>query len=82
MGHHVSFEAIETHLHKNIYQSYTMGDKDQNFRKHCKSFSMLPGELATFIKDWGMIQRLKQWLCIVEEIQRTKDFKYIFLAQS
>ena len=47
MAHHVSFEAIETYLHKNIYPSYIMGSKGKkaNFRKACKTFSMLHGQL-------------------------------------
>ena len=45
--HHISFEAIETYLHKNIYPSYIMGDKGKkvSFRKACKPFSMLHGQL-------------------------------------
>ena len=47
MAHHVSFEAIETYLHKNIYPYYIMGDKGKkaNFQKTCKPFFMLHGQL-------------------------------------
>ena len=47
MAHHVSFEAIEAYSHKNIYPSYIMGDrgKKANFRKACKSFSILHRQL-------------------------------------
>ena len=47
MVHHVSFEPIETYLHKNVYPSDIMRDKGQkaNFRKAFKSFSMLHGQL-------------------------------------
>ena len=47
MAHHVSFEAIETYLHKNIYPSYIMRNKGKkaNFWKACKTFSMLHGQL-------------------------------------
>ena len=47
MAHHVSFEAIEAYLHKNVYPSDVMGDKGKkaNFSKGCKPFSMLHGEL-------------------------------------
>ena len=48
MAHHVSFEAIETYLHKNIYPSSIMRDKGKkaNFPKACKPFSMLHGQLT------------------------------------
>ena len=47
MAHHVSFEVIETYLHKNNYPSYIIGNKSKkaNFRKTCKSFHMLHGQL-------------------------------------
>ena len=43
MAHHVSFEAIKTYLHENIYPLYISGDKVKkaNFRKACKPFSIL-----------------------------------------
>ena len=42
MAYHVSFEASETYLHKNV-----MGEKGKkvNFQKACKHFSMLHGQL-------------------------------------
>ena len=47
MAHHVSFEAIETYLHKSIYPLYIIGDKSKkaNLRKACKPFSMVHGQL-------------------------------------
>ena len=47
MAHHVSFEAIETYLHKNVYPLYIIGDKSKkaNFLKACKPFSMPHGQL-------------------------------------
>ena len=42
MAHHVSFEAVETYLHENVYSSDIIGDKGKkaNFSKDCKPFSM------------------------------------------
>ena len=42
MAHHVSFEAVETYLHKNVYSSDIIGDKGKkaNFSKDRKRFSM------------------------------------------
>ena len=47
MTHHVSFEAVETYLHKNVYPSGIMVDKCKkaNFSKGCKPFFMLHGKL-------------------------------------
>ena len=47
MAHHVSFEAVETYLHKNVKPSDIKGDKVKiaNFSKCCKPFSILHGEL-------------------------------------
>ena len=47
MEYHVSFEAIETYLHRHIYLSYIMGDKCKktNFQKAYKPFSMLHRQL-------------------------------------
>ena len=41
MAHHVSFQAIETYLNKNIYPLGIIGDKGKkaSFRKHCKPLS-------------------------------------------
>ena len=48
MAHHVNFEAAETYFHKNFYPSYIKGDKGikTNFRRACKPFSMLHGQLT------------------------------------
>ena len=45
--HDVSFEAIETYLHRNAYPSDIVGDKGKkaNFSKGGQHFSMLHGEL-------------------------------------
>ena len=47
MAHHVSFEAIETYLQKKPLPSHILGDKGKkaNFRKPCKLFSTLHGQL-------------------------------------
>ena len=47
IAHGMSFEAIETYLHRNVYPSDTVGDKGKkaNFSKGCQRFSMLHGEL-------------------------------------
>ena len=47
MAHYVSFEAVGRCIYKNVYQSYIMGDKGKkaNFRKACKLFSELHGQL-------------------------------------
>ena len=55
MAYHVSFEAIETHLHKNIYPSHVMGDKDKkaSFRKASKPFSTL--HLQLMYSNTGLV---------------------------
>ena len=47
IAHGVSFEAIETYLHRNVCPSDIVGDKGKkaSFSKGCQHFSMLLGEL-------------------------------------
>ena len=70
MVQHGSFDAIETYL-QNIYASYIMGDKGKkvNFRKACKLFPMLHGQLI-YSNTWLVISSTERQHTIISDVHK------------
>ena len=71
MAYHVSFEAIETYLHKNVCPSDKMDHKDKkgSFWNVCESFSMLHGQL-TYNNIWLVISSAKHKHTIISDVYK------------
>ena len=73
MAHHVSFEAIETYLDKNVYLSDIMGDKDKKqFFKWLKiffyaSWRIKPGSHLR-IRRRSKCSKHAHWTCSMKQV--------------